>query len=51
MRNEAQRLHPVEKIIILVVIISLIAMVNGWRSCHRIGGTYVRGLFWMECIR
>jgi len=35
----------------LVVLVILLALGFGWHDCRLSGGQYVRGLFWMECIR
>jgi hypothetical protein len=36
---------------IVVVGTVLLCLLSGYRNCTRRGGHYVRGLFWMECIR
>ena len=28
-----------------------VVLYSGWRSCEAQGGQYVRGLFWMECVK
>lgn len=38
-------------LITVFIVAVLIVLATGWRSCKRSGGTYVRGLVWMECIR
>ena len=38
-------------ILIAVVVIVLIGMWSTWRDCSATGGTTVRGLFGLECIR
>ena len=36
---------------VVVVVVVLIGMHSTWRDCTAAGGTTVRGLFWLECIR
>jgi hypothetical protein len=38
-------------LISFAIIVTLALLVGGERSCQRRGGHYVRGLFWMECVR
>lgn len=37
--------------IVLFIIIMIIVTAFGWRTCSRRGGTYVRGVIGMECVR
>lgn len=37
--------------VVAVVAIVLTGMHSAWRDCADAGGTTVRGLFWLECIR
>ena len=36
-------------VVALIVIGSL--LVSGYSECSEIGGDYVRGLFWMKCVK
>jgi hypothetical protein len=36
---------------VVSIIVVLMLLFNGWRNCTRSGGRYVRGVFFMECIR
>ncbi len=38
-------------IAVLIVLIALALVANGYMNCSEQGGTYVRGVFWMECLR
>ena len=35
----------------LYVVVVCIGIYSEWKACSDIGGTFVRGLFGMECIR
>ena len=47
------RLYPMvaRGAVVLVLMVVLALLWHGWRACAQSGGHYVRGLFWMECIR
>lgn len=38
-------------VILFAIIAVLIALGVGNRRCNAEGGTYVRGLLWMECVK
>jgi hypothetical protein len=38
-------------VLVAVVVVVLIGMHGTWRDCKAAGGTTVRGLFWLECIK
>lgn len=40
-----------ETLVVILVLVVIFALLSGWRDCRSRGGAYVRGLFWMECIR
>jgi hypothetical protein len=35
----------------LAILAIFVAIGIGWHDCARRGGTYVRGVVWMRCIR
>lgn len=37
--------------LLFVVVLAMLLLINGMQECHARGGHYVRGLFWMECVR
>lgn len=38
--------------VLAAAIIGILAVLAlGWRSCAQRGGTYVRGVVWMACVR
>lgn len=51
MRIRAQQDTLLQFAIVVVIIAVFVVLGLGWRNCHRRGGTYVQGLFRMECIR
>jgi hypothetical protein len=36
---------------VVIVLVICVALYIGWRNCRERGGTYVRGLFWLECVK
>ena len=37
-------------LICLLIFLSSAYFISGYIDCNEIGGKYVRGLFWMECV-
>jgi hypothetical protein len=47
----ATELRALRVLLAVGIIAILVALGIGYRNCARRGGTYVRGLVWMECVR
>jgi hypothetical protein len=45
------REHWYTAILVAFVLTVGVLLWRGYRACEAAGGTYVRGLFWMECIK
>ena len=41
----------VSALIALLILACAVEVTLGWRACRAAHGHYVRGLFWMECLR
>lgn len=37
-------------VLVLFMLWHFVTMFTGWRTCSADGGTYVRGMFGMECV-
>lgn len=35
---------------LMIISVSILLLVDGYVDCSDVGGDYVRGLFWMECL-
>lgn len=49
MRTSARHAHAT--LLTIAIIGILVLLFNGWRTCTKQGGHYVRGVLFMECIR
>jgi hypothetical protein len=38
-------------LVAIAILAILLGLALGYRQCETSGGQYMRGLFWMECVR
>ena len=37
-------------VLMIIVLVVLVLMGNSYHECKEVGGTPVRGVFWIECL-
>ena len=51
MISRSRSADPLKVWLTLVIVAILLTLGFGNHRCHARGGTYVRGLFWMGCVK